>query len=95
MLFILLDIEYVRLEICTEMCAICCYSIIANNEECQQTALLWDSVGTQVTRLQAVWSAVQSSVWARYFSPLQSTHALFSVGASSPEERHPGCEADH
>lgn len=65
------------------------------HEECQQTALLWESVGSKVTRLQAVWSGVQSSVWARYFSLLQSTHAPFSVGANSPEERHPGCEADH
>jgi hypothetical protein len=90
MLFLLTDIEHIRLEICTKICTICCYcSIITKNEECQQTALLWESVDSQVTRLQAVWSGVQSSVWARYFSPFQSTHAPFSVGASSPEERHP------
>jgi len=76
-------------------CTICCYcSIITNNEECQQTALQWESVGSQLTRLQAVWSGVQFSVWAGYFCPLQSTHASFSVGASSPKEWHSGCEAD-
>jgi len=78
----------------TKICTVCCYCWIKTMMEYQQTALLWESVGSQVTRLRAVWSGVQYSVWARYFSHLQSTCASFSVGASSPKERHPGCEAD-